>query len=263
MDNLKLINLTLLSRFKEKIDVLLEKKVNKTDVATTEQLGLIKPDNSTVFVDENGVLSSVGGSGGGSTTTSLSDLTDVQLTSLANGQGLFYDGDLQKWVNGNVANSDESSNVSVSSITVMTQSEFDAIIDKSTLGIVGICDNGYEITKFYSCDGIISVFKGTYSDNSPVTYDIEVNAKASSIQISSSSLWQTGTVLCEALLDDSGTYTELFTDTTSSEGVWGGSSGGNVTYNKIYTFDEATMLYGLRLTFTNVFRVSCDVVIKK
>jgi len=65
MEKLQLINLPLLSHFKEKIDILLEKKVNKTDIATTEQLGLIKPDNSTVFVDENGVLSSVGGSGGG------------------------------------------------------------------------------------------------------------------------------------------------------------------------------------------------------
>lgn len=67
MSNLKLINLTLLSHFKTKIDELLEKKVNKTDIATTEQLGLIKPDGNTVFVDENGVLSSVGGSGGSGT----------------------------------------------------------------------------------------------------------------------------------------------------------------------------------------------------
>ena len=109
MDNLKLINLTLLSHFKSKVDELLDKKVNKTDIATTEQLGLIKPDNNTVFVDENGVLSSMGGSGGVSTTYALSDLTDVELTSLTNGQGLFYDGVLQKWVNGDITNGGSSS----------------------------------------------------------------------------------------------------------------------------------------------------------
>lgn len=99
--NPKIVNLPLLSHFKEKIDELLDKKVNKTDIATTEQLGLVKPDNSTVFVDENGVLSSVGGSGG-TGTSALSDLTDVELTSLTDGQGLFYDKTLQKWVNKNV-----------------------------------------------------------------------------------------------------------------------------------------------------------------
>lgn len=102
--NPKIVNLPLLSHFKEKIDELLDKKANKTDIATTEELGLIKPDNSTVFVDENGVLSSVGGSGG-TGTSALSDLTDVELTSLTDGQGLFYDETLQKWVNKNVVSS--------------------------------------------------------------------------------------------------------------------------------------------------------------
>lgn len=34
-----------------------------------------------------------------------------------------------------------------SGITVMSQKEFDAIENKASLGIVGICNGGYEITK--------------------------------------------------------------------------------------------------------------------
>ena len=43
------------------------------------------------------------------TTSSLSNLTDVEITSLANGQGLFYDEELQKWVNGDVASGGSTS----------------------------------------------------------------------------------------------------------------------------------------------------------
>ena len=165
MSNLKLINLTLLSRFKTKIDELLEKKVNNTDIATTEQLGLIKPDNSTVFVDENGVLSSIGGSGGsgtnnyedlinkpkingveltgdlsseslglsgdGSTTSALSDLTDVELTSLTNGQGLFYDGVLQKWVNGDISNGGSSNSGSNNTANLLSDVSVDISYDET------------------------------------------------------------------------------------------------------------------------------------
>lgn len=46
------------------------------------------------------------GSSSPSAATSLSELTDVEITSLANGQGLFYNEELQKWVNGDVASGD-------------------------------------------------------------------------------------------------------------------------------------------------------------
>lgn len=55
----QLINLTLLSHFKSKIDELLNNKVNKTDIASYENLGISKPDGSTILVSEDGVLSSV------------------------------------------------------------------------------------------------------------------------------------------------------------------------------------------------------------
>lgn len=43
----------------------LNAKVNKTDIATTSDLGLVKPDGSTITIDADGTIHSVGGGGGG------------------------------------------------------------------------------------------------------------------------------------------------------------------------------------------------------
>ena len=43
----------------------LNAKVNKTDIATTSNLGLVKPDGSTITIDADGTIHSMGGSGGG------------------------------------------------------------------------------------------------------------------------------------------------------------------------------------------------------
>lgn len=39
--------------------------VQKTDIATTGALGLVKPDGTTITIDSNGVITAVGGGGGG------------------------------------------------------------------------------------------------------------------------------------------------------------------------------------------------------
>lgn len=41
------------------------KYLTTVPIATTERLGVVKPDGVTILIDENGVISSVGGSGGG------------------------------------------------------------------------------------------------------------------------------------------------------------------------------------------------------
>lgn len=43
----------------------LDGKVNTTDIATTSNLGLVKPDGSTITIDADGAIHSMGGSGGG------------------------------------------------------------------------------------------------------------------------------------------------------------------------------------------------------
>ena len=43
----------------------LNAKVNKTDIATTLELGIVKPDGSSITIDTDGTIHSTGGSGGG------------------------------------------------------------------------------------------------------------------------------------------------------------------------------------------------------
>lgn len=61
--------------------------------ASTSTKGGVKVDGVTISIDQNGVISSIASS------TSLSALTDVNLTDLADGQILKYDATNHKWVN--------------------------------------------------------------------------------------------------------------------------------------------------------------------
>ena len=63
--------------------------------ATAAGLGLVKPDGTSITIDANGVISSAGGN--------LSNLGDVAITSLANGQVLIWNQTNQKWQNGTIA----------------------------------------------------------------------------------------------------------------------------------------------------------------
>ena len=73
----------------------IEAQANKyiLPVATNTELGGVKVDGSTIVI-ENGVISATT-----SGITDLEDLSDVNLTDLADGQILKYDEDSGKWVN--------------------------------------------------------------------------------------------------------------------------------------------------------------------
>ncbi len=64
-------------------------------IAKTNGVGLVKPDGTTITIDANGTISSTGGN--------LSNLGDVAITSLQNGQTIIWNAANQKWQNGNVA----------------------------------------------------------------------------------------------------------------------------------------------------------------
>lgn len=51
----------------------LNAKVNKTDIATTSNLGLVMPDGSTITIDADGTIHSVGGGGGGGGSSNIID----------------------------------------------------------------------------------------------------------------------------------------------------------------------------------------------
>lgn len=46
-----------LQRFKNNLDLILDHKVNDTDYATVEKHGIVKPDGTSITIDENGVIS--------------------------------------------------------------------------------------------------------------------------------------------------------------------------------------------------------------
>ena len=75
-------------------------------IATTDTPGLVMPDGVTITVDATGLIVA---------SLNVSDLKDIKLTSLANGDILKYDGTQSKWVN--VALGTAASRNATSSIT--------------------------------------------------------------------------------------------------------------------------------------------------
>lgn len=79
---------------------------SSASIATTDTPGLVMPDGVTIKVDETGLIV---------VNLNVSDLKDIKLTNLANGDILKYDGTQNKWVN--VALGTAASRNATSSIT--------------------------------------------------------------------------------------------------------------------------------------------------
>lgn len=79
---------------------------SSASIATTDTPGLVMPDGVTITVDATGLIVA---------SLNVSDLKDIKLTSLANGDILKYDGTQSKWVN--VALGTAASRNATSSIT--------------------------------------------------------------------------------------------------------------------------------------------------
>lgn len=79
---------------------------SSASIATTDTPGLVMPDGVTIKVDETGLIV---------VNLNVSDLKDIKLTNLANGDILKYDGTQSKWVN--VALGTAASRNATSSIT--------------------------------------------------------------------------------------------------------------------------------------------------
>lgn len=156
-------------------------------------------------------------------------------------------------------------------INIMTQAEFDAVLNKSSLGTVGISNNGYEITKMYNCNGVVKFYSGAYMDSSPVTYTVDVNAPVLSVTFvcpgddnNNTSLYRPSDVVCEAILEGSEDWVTLFTDDANTEGVWAESAlyPGYWAYNRKYSFGTLTKIKSLRISFIACYRVSCNILFK-
>lgn len=79
---------------------------SSASIATTDTPGLVMPDGVTITVDATGLIVA---------NLNVSDLKDIKITNLANGDVLKYDGTQSKWVN--VALGTAASRNATSSIT--------------------------------------------------------------------------------------------------------------------------------------------------
>lgn len=79
---------------------------SSASIATTDTPGLVMPDGVTITVDATGLIVA---------SLNVSDLKDIKITNLANGDVLKYDGTQSKWVN--VALGTAASRNATSSIT--------------------------------------------------------------------------------------------------------------------------------------------------
>lgn len=86
---------------------------SSASIATTDTPGLVMPDGVTIKVDETGLIV---------VNLNISDLKDIKLTNLANGDILKYDGTQSKWVNvalGTAASRNATSSITSGSIDLI------------------------------------------------------------------------------------------------------------------------------------------------
>lgn len=86
---------------------------SSASIATTDTPGLVMPDGVTITVDATGLIVA---------SLNVSDLKDIKLTSLANGDILKYDGTQSKWVNvalGTAASRNATSSITSGSIDLI------------------------------------------------------------------------------------------------------------------------------------------------
>lgn len=106
------------------------------------------------------------------------------------------------------------------------------------------------------------VVNGAYKDASPVEYSGNLKGvKFSSITLKSSKLYRKGTVTIALQKTSGGAYTTVAT-VEASNTAFSGSDGGNITLDYTLDLKAETPIYGYKITFTGVYRVSCTITFK-
>lgn len=106
------------------------------------------------------------------------------------------------------------------------------------------------------------VVNGAYKDASPVEYSGNLKGvKFSSITLKSSKLYHKGTVTIALQKTSGGAYTTVAT-VEASNTAFSGSDGGNITLDYMLDLKAETPIYGYKITFTGVYRVSCTITFK-
>ena len=110
-----------------------------------------------------------------------------------------------------------------------------------------------------SMEAVLTSYQMDYTDKSPVTYTFtpENSQIISGLKITNDgSLWQKGTVTVYLQESEGGDYTLVDTITSSTENVWSGSTSGKIGLDYELTLPSAVTVYGYKIVFTSVYRVS-------
>lgn len=116
---------------------------SSASIATTDTPGLVMPDGVTITVDATGLIVA---------TLNVSDLKDIKLTSLANGDILKYDGTQSKWVNvalGTAATRNATSSITSGSTDLIESGAVNALqqtLEQSIAGKLGTSDIANNLT---------------------------------------------------------------------------------------------------------------------
>lgn len=116
---------------------------SSASIATTDTPGLVMPDGVTIKVDETGLIV---------VNLNVSDLKDIKLTNLANGDILKYDGTQNKWVNvalGTAASRNATSSITSGSIDLITSGAVNTLkqtLEQSIDGKLGTSDIANNLT---------------------------------------------------------------------------------------------------------------------
>lgn len=116
---------------------------SSASIATTDTPGLVMPDGVTITVDATGLIVA---------SLNISDLKDIKLTNLANGDILKYDGTQSKWVNvalGTAASRNATSSITSGSTDLIESGAVNALkqtLEQSIEGKLGTSDIANNLT---------------------------------------------------------------------------------------------------------------------
>ena len=171
---------------------------SSASIATTDTPGLVMPDGVTITVDATGLIVA---------TLNVSDLKDIKITNLANGDILKYDGTQSKWVNvalGTAATRNATSSITsgstdlIESGTVYSLNQtLTSLIGTTTVSTLAanattisftVPTTGNNLIEFFISDGsdytdIDTSVSGTVT----LTYEASASARTVSCRIASAS----------------------------------------------------------------------------
>lgn len=237
---------------------------SSASIATTDTPGLVMPDGVTITVDATGLIVA---------TLNVSDLKDIKLTNLANGDILKYDGTQSKWVNvalGTAASRNATSSITSGSTDLIESGAVNALkqtLEQSIGAKLGTSDIANNLTTT-TAGKVLDATQGKALNDSLSNTNTAITNKhkVSSIQVTTSG-WtsdttsQSGTTLYKKSISLSHVYVDSpSVDIGAASGSTLPTTAQQTAYDLLQyvTVDGTTMyLYGLDIP-TDAFYINVE-----